>query len=287
MDSVYIADHRDNFLPQNFNHSSKPRLEEQLSDGPKPGRGWLSVFEMADEVESLLRTEQPLKRTVKNGVDDAASKLSQTSLHDGDLTPAELAAAEAWKILHSLALSILSSGSVSSIPSYLAALTAWLDARREALFSADEPTFDPVFRPSVAQPCASLPWSSALHCIFLHLEVLRAAHRLCDVALAAARQKGHRTAGKVPRDAVARVQAAVQASYDELRVVVTARVNALGDGGAANLVDQMREGRTGEVLVGVMGGVASSFLRETAAVYVDAAKDTLDGVLAVKLKTVV
>lgn len=244
------------------------------------------MFEMADEVECLIRHEIPLQRTFENEIEVIEARLSQASLQTTDLTPAESATLEAWKFLHSASLSVFASGPISSISSDLAALAKWLEARRESLFSADEPTFGLVFGASSAQPHALLPWSSALQCLFLHLEVLRAAHRFCDAASAATKQKGHKVFGKVPKDGITKTQAAVQASFDKIREVAITRRNAIDEEGTAGLVEQMRDGKTGEALVDVMGGVANSFLRETAALYVDAAKDTLDGVLKVKLKTV-
>lgn len=119
--------------------------------------------------------------------------------------------------------------------------------------------------------------------MFLHLDVLLACWKLCDALLQCAKQKSHKLKGKIPKEEIQRVMEIVQNTHARIRKRAADWKNRLSEGGLGVMADQMLEGTVGEAIEQLLGAGAMVVVEECAGLVQDAAQDTLDGVLQVKL----
>lgn len=159
-----------------------------------------------------------------------------------------------------------------NLNSDLQSLETWLNKLREAYVSGQYSTSHGI-----------LPVCHELQPMFLHLDVLLACWKLCDSLLQCVKQKSHKLKGKIPKEAIQRIMEIVQDTHARIRKRAADWKNRLSEGGLGVIADQMLEGKVGEAIEQLLGADATVVVEECAGLVQDAAQDTLDGVLQVKL----
>ncbi|EON65025.1 hypothetical protein W97_04260 [Coniosporium apollinis CBS 100218] len=272
---VDLKDNRDFSSFPNFECSTGPRFEHYIQNGPKPGNFWLASCLFAEDVHSIINRALPRCRPQPSIISNA------TESQKSELTTAEWEASLGWALLAPIGMNTLSEelapqGTVKEIAenlnSDLQRLETWLNKLREAYVSGQYSTSHGL-----------LPVCHELQPMFLHLDVLLACWKLCDSLLQCAKQKSHKLKGKIPKEAIQRIMGIVQDTHARIRKLAADWKNRLSEGGLGVMADQMLEGKVGEAIEQLLGADATVVVEGCAGLIQDAAQDTLDGVLQVKL----
>lgn len=123
-----------------------------------------------------------------------------------------------------------------------------------------------------------LPQADILQDMFLRLEMLKVYDKFCEVALTAAKQKGHHLHGKLPADIIQKAKTVVADNAKAIRSYAQTWKKKVEKGGKAAVLRLLKDGPTGDDIMRFWEADWS-----TPGEIMESAIDALDGVIKVKL----
>jgi len=115
---------------------------------------------------------------------------------------------------------------------------------------------------------------------FLHLEFVKACHKLVETTITMSKQKGHHSAGKVPAEILQQIKKEGNAVGETVQKQAKVIRDSLVKDGRVKVMKAVKKGELGAVIDKLFGGEG---LRRWIEEMVESAVEALDGVLKVKV----
>lgn len=270
----------------NYEHSSAPRFEQLLSSGPPPGKYWLALFMLIDDTCSVIASPDSPHRITIDNIEKIANSPSDKDL--AELTAAEQAIIPGWVKLRALARKTLTSADVTDISASMSDLQTWLSALTESQTQFEQEGLIKALKTlSIGEQDKDkrlFPLQTDVQSLLLLAELLQATVRLCDAATRLAKNKTQKWWQAIPIKEVGALRAVAQDAFkDAVRQPALDWTNRLADKGVEAVAEAARMGKTGDMVVLVLGHSKSTWVRNIAGFLVQGPTEALDGVLKVKL----
>ncbi|KAL1793372.1 hypothetical protein ACET3X_008354 [Alternaria dauci] len=280
----HISDNVDRSVFPNYEHSQSPGPLTYIMPNTIPNINWLcESLDAWDSSSRLLYRETQTRELQGDWIRSAATPPSHNKETGHNMTPAESTAHEMWDYVNSIIKMMLLEDShrinspellsfvVKTLPEEIHAMRTVMEKLRmpgaTGLKLEDEPT---MFHENMLISC------------YTKFEVLRALIKLVEhLREKVINARNSSMKAKLSKDWVNDIESKTKICFEAIRDVAHSYIRLIETKGQAAIKAQIRWGRTGEMLKGVL---TDDDVEAYAAEYVDSALQAWKGVLQVKLK---